>query len=206
MEGLLYQQHEKTPVALLINGGSGVQTGNQLISHFSGYNGCYVFNLADLWDAASGKCQSDEYNRFCETMKLDNIRIVAGGGDGTVSFVCGLLDYFFQQTDQNPQNTPHKTQVFSKSIPPIGILPIGVGNELSRCLGWSKSFTPSLPPLLGALCCSFQDQERSFIRNVRRGPVVDLDTWNINFESNSIGVKNGKIGNHTLLCFFFSGI
>lgn len=201
MEGLLHKQHEKVPVALLINGRSGGKTGGQLISHFSSFHNCYVFDIADLWGAETGKCQSAEYARFCEIIQLENVRIVAGGGDGTVSFVCSLLDYLFRENETKLEKMPHKTQTYAKKgIPPFGILPIGVGNELSRCLGWSKRFTPS--GFINSVCCSVHEKEKSFLKSVRRGPIVGLDSWNIRFESIS---SDGKSGDYTLLCFFSLG-
>lgn len=201
MENLLCKQHEKIPVAILINGRSGGKAGDQLIEYFSGFHNCHVFDVADLWGAETGKCQSAEYSRFCEVIQMENVRIVAGGGDGTVSFVCSLLDYFFRESDENIEYMPHKTQTYAKkTIPPFGILPIGVGNELSRCLGWSKRFTPSTG-FMNVLCCP-QEKERSFLNNVRRGPVLELDSWNVHFESAS---SDGKRGDHTFLCFFSLG-
>ena len=49
-----------------------------------------------------------------------NIRVIIGGGDGTVLWVVGEMI---------------KSNVdFEKC--PIGILPFGTGNDFSRCLGW----------------------------------------------------------------------
>jgi len=199
MEGLLYTGSEKTPIAFLINGRSGGKMGKELIQQFSSFHNCYVFDLAHLWDAQTGKCQSDEYSRLYETLQLDNLKIVAGGGDGTISFVSSLIDHFFQETE----DLQASNKFASKPHPPIAILPIGVGNELSRCLGWSKSFTPSSS---ATFCCS-QNKEKSFIRDVRNGDIENLDTWNIHFEleAQHCGGENARIGKHTLLCFFSLG-
>jgi len=129
---------------------------------------------------------------------------VAGGGDGTVSFVCSLLDHFLQD---------YNSTQFTKPVPPIAILPIGVGNELSRCLGWSKAFSPSSKSIF---CCSFENKEKAFIKDVRRGRIVDLDSWDVYFEPDSqngsdwgfdynFSCAHGKIGKHTLMCFFSLG-
>jgi len=209
MEGLLQHHREKYPVAFLINGKSGGKTGKQLLHHFSEYNNCYVFDLADLWQIKQNKNHSCAiYSQFCQTLQMDNIRIVAAGGDGTVSFVCTLLDHFFQ--DILPIDTlQHKTQFSAKKpLPPLAILPIGVGNELSRCLGWSKGFTPSASSW--TIPCLPFDKEGQFVNNVRKGNIVDLDTWDINFEPEEgslqlPGESLGKSGLHTLLCFFSLG-
>jgi len=52
---------------------------------------------------------------------------------------------------------------------------------------------------------SVENKEKSFIRDVRRGNIVNLDSWNIHFESERPGEKSGKLGKHSLLCFFSLG-
>lgn len=44
------------------------------------------------------------------------------GGDGTVGWVLGSLAELYKQ-DRDP-------------VPPVGIIPLGTGNDLSRSFGW----------------------------------------------------------------------
>lgn len=44
------------------------------------------------------------------------------GGDGTVGWVLGCLGELHKQG--------------SESVPPVGIIPLGTGNDLSRSFGW----------------------------------------------------------------------
>jgi len=54
-----------------------------------------------------------------------NLRVVVGGGDGTVLWVV---------------NEMIKTGIDLNSVP-IGIIPFGTGNDFSRVLGWGGKFT-----------------------------------------------------------------
>ena len=50
---------------------------------------------------------------------VNNKRILACGGDGTVGWILSILD----ELDIRP-------------LPPIAVLPLGTGNDLSRVLKW----------------------------------------------------------------------
>ena len=53
--------------------------------------------------------------------QVSSFRVVCCGGDGTIGWVMSCID------DMRPT---------LKSIPPIAVIPLGTGNDLSRCLGW----------------------------------------------------------------------
>lgn len=54
---------------------------------------------------------------------IPNIRIVVGGGDGTVASVVNYV-----------KSGAIPAWIFNN--PPVSVLPLGTGNDLGRCLGW----------------------------------------------------------------------
>jgi len=60
----------------------------------------------------------------------ENIKILACGGDGTISSVVNFLK------DCN-------VEAWKVKNPSVAILPLGTGNDLSRSLGWGPSFSDS---------------------------------------------------------------
>jgi len=141
-------------------------------------------------------------NKLLEVLNMDRVRVVAAGGDGTVAFVCSLLDFLHCGSSSEVQDEQHPRK---KNIPPLAILPIGVGNELSRCIGWSSGFDTAQ----SVFCCtpSYHDPEWEFIRNVRTGELSSLDFWQINFEPTFSPYKTfgSRSGQHAMLCFFSIG-
>uniref|UniRef100_A0A0E0I999 diacylglycerol kinase (ATP) n=1 Tax=Oryza nivara TaxID=4536 RepID=A0A0E0I999_ORYNI len=55
-----------------------------------------------------------------------NLRVMVAGGDGTVGWVLGCLGDLYVQNRE--------------PIPPVAVIPLGTGNDLSRSFGWGASF------------------------------------------------------------------
>uniref|UniRef100_V9KI06 Diacylglycerol kinase n=1 Tax=Callorhinchus milii TaxID=7868 RepID=V9KI06_CALMI len=92
-----------------------VWQGSKIIQSFMWYlNPRQVFDLTQ-----GGPKEALELYR-----KVQNLRILACGGDGTVGWILSILD----QLKMNPQ-------------PPVAVLPLGTGNDLARTLNWGGGYT-----------------------------------------------------------------
>lgn len=60
---------------------------------------------------------------------FSNCRIIACGGDGTVSWMNSIFDKFLKNGT-----------ITREEVPPIGVIPLGTGNDLSRVLGWGGGY------------------------------------------------------------------
>jgi len=94
----------------------------------------------------------------------DPVRIVVCGGDGTVSWVLMSIDKLCQS--------------FNKDfLIPVGIVPIGTGNDLARALNWGSGYTGG--------------KIDKIVKNLEAATVVKLDRWTIDIgESKNKYVMN----------------
>eukprot|EP00052_Salpingoeca_macrocollata_P008449 m.67002 g.67002 ORF g.67002 m.67002 type:complete len:783 (-) comp16599_c0_seq2:52-2400(-) len=86
--------------------------------------------------------------------KVPHFRIVCCGGDGTVGWVLSVLDTLEEELDGYQ--------------PPIGIIPLGTGNDLSRCLNWGGGFKD-------------HDDLHKLLGQLRLADRVPMDRWHLTF-------------------------
>ncbi|KAI8819655.1 ATP-NAD kinase-like domain-containing protein [Fimicolochytrium jonesii] len=81
---------------------------------------------------------------------LDRCRILVCGGDGTIQWALSILDKVIEK---------------AKPKPPVGVLPLGTGNDLARVLGWGGGWTGS--------------DVRGIVRAIDRAAEVEVDRWRV---------------------------
>ncbi|GMH44835.1 hypothetical protein BSKO_12787 [Bryopsis sp. KO-2023] len=143
------------PIIAFVNSKSGGKKGPAVLESLTRLLGAkQVFDLQhhnpevvlrQIWDSFS-KLQQDGSHNADET--ISNLKILACGGDGTAVWLL--------KTVKNLSLTP---------TPPVAVIPLGTGNQLSRTLGWGKGFMPT-------------DQKvKTHLEKVKRGDARKLDCW-----------------------------
>jgi len=175
----LYQEDNST-LCFFINPKSGGGNGKKILKLLKrDSNSQYIlFNLEEL----RGLMKYDEmWNKIRETLRIPSIRIVIGGGDGSFSSVLSILDLC----------------EIPKPYPPIGILPLGVGNDISRCIGWNNYF--NLP-----FYKSTKKALKHQIIEFKFGTVIKLDRWEVTYYKADVETENRSIVDSNLMNAFFS--
>ncbi|KAL6012330.1 hypothetical protein ACLOJK_002815 [Asimina triloba] len=95
-------------------------------------------------------CQGDT----CAKESREKMRIMVAGGDGTVGWLLGSIGELFKEKRE--------------PVPPIGIIPLGTGNDLSRSFGWGGSFPFAWKSAV----------KRSLYKAIT-GQIVRLDSWKV---------------------------
>lgn len=138
-----------TPLLVFVNSRSGSRNGNLLITQFR-----RLLNPIQVWDLANGGPE-----KILKSFSvLSRFQLLICGGDGTVSWIISALE-----------------KLELKRWPPIGILPLGTGNDLSRIHGWGGGY----------------DNESLLLifRQISEAYISLLDLWGVNITSTS---KKGK--------------
>ncbi|KAL3104821.1 hypothetical protein niasHT_024020 [Heterodera trifolii] len=109
------------PLLVFVNPKSGGNKGAKALNTL-----CWLLNPRQVFDVnvmRGPKYGLDMFRKIHSSM-----RILVCGGDGTVGWVLSTLD-----------------QLGWPAYPPIALLPLGTGNDLSRAMGWGGTFSSDEP-------------------------------------------------------------
>lgn len=93
-------------------------------------------------------------------------RVLVCGGDGTVAWVLDTIE-----------------KCNFESPPPVAVLPLGTGNDLSRILQWGGGFS----------AVEGQGGLSTFLHDVDHAAITMLDRWNVNITDESSGREPSKV-------------
>ncbi|KAL5818867.1 hypothetical protein ACOSQ4_022709 [Xanthoceras sorbifolium] len=145
------------PLLVFINAKSGGQLGPYLRRRLNMLlNPVQVFELSDSQGPEVG------LELFS---KLQYFRVLVCGGDGTVAWV---LDAIERHNFDSP--------------PPVAILPLGTGNDMSRVLRWGRGF--SMVDGQGGLS--------TILNDIDQAAIMMLDRWQVNIREENSGCDPRK--------------
>lgn len=145
---------DSRPLLVFINGKSGARNGPSLRRRLN-----MLLNPIQIFELSASQGPEVGLQLF---QNVKHFRILVCGGDGTVAWV---LDAIEKQNYESP--------------PPVAILPLGTGNDLSRVTRWGGGL--SSVEGQGGICALLND--------VDHAAVMVLDRWNV-----TIKEKNGPQG------------
>lgn len=148
----------KCPVIVFINSRSGGQLGGDLLKTYSD-----LLNKDQVFDLGEEAPDKVLHKLFANLEKLkssgddlavkieNNLRLIVAGGDGTASWLLGVV---------SDLKLPHP--------PPIATVPLGTGNNLPYSFGWGKK-NPGTD----------RQSVESFLHQVLKAREMKIDSWHI---------------------------
>jgi len=115
--------------------------------------------------------------RLCARVRCPlGCRVLVAGGDGTVGWVLSALEQEFGFSNLVP--------------PPVGVVPLGTGNDLSRVLGFGAAHHRRLRAM--------KEARRLLVALARCRP-VPIDRWTVSVETRRLGRFIGVLSVFTIV-------
>ncbi|KAL0423810.1 UNVERIFIED_CONTAM: Diacylglycerol kinase [Sesamum radiatum] len=146
------------PLLVFINAKSGAQNGPILRRRLN-----MLLNPVQIIELSS--CQGPEAGLELFS-SVQYFRVLVCGGDGTVAWVLDAIERYNYE-----------------SPPPVAILPLGTGNDLSRVLQWGGGF--SVIEGQGALS--------TFLHDIDHAAITMLDRWKVNIAEEKNAGEPSKV-------------
>ncbi|KAH0987893.1 hypothetical protein GBA52_015070 [Prunus armeniaca] len=140
--------HDARPLLVFINARSGGQHGASLRIRLN-----MLLNPVQVFELSSSQGPEVGLELFNH---VHYFRVLVCGGDGTVAWVLDAIER-------------HKFE----SPPPVAILPLGTGNDLSRVLQWGRGFST----------VDGQGGLTTLLHEINHAAVTMLDRWKVNIKS-----------------------
>eukprot|EP00592_Proboscia_alata_P017613 CAMPEP_0194396516 /NCGR_PEP_ID=MMETSP0174-20130528/125035_1 /TAXON_ID=216777 /ORGANISM="Proboscia alata, Strain PI-D3" /LENGTH=597 /DNA_ID=CAMNT_0039192597 /DNA_START=84 /DNA_END=1874 /DNA_ORIENTATION=+ len=141
-----------SPLLVFVNSRSGLQQGHLIIAQLRRLlNPIQIFDLAE-----------ENPEKALESFSiLSKLRVLVCGGDGTVNWIISIME-----------------KMNLEWWPPIAILPLGTGNDLSRIHDWGGGYNNKSLMLI--------------LQQVSEAYVSLLDRWAVTIEDTKGNIKNKK--------------
>lgn len=166
LRNLVETPEEFKTLLCLVNPKSGGKQGELVMNRLLG-----IFHAEQVVDLT--KCNpKDAIEKF--STAVPRYRILVCGGDGTIGWVLNSIQNVYMKrptTNYSSADEANEITVDSSNVwmPPVAVLPIGTGNDLSKSLGWGDCFDN------GSLSSSLP----SMLEKIVHAEEVPIDRWQV---------------------------